>query len=405
MDALEPNADTVARNDPGVASPQFAVYEKWKASGEPIMTIVESTPSGICITDEDGVFEYVNQAYCALYGYQLEELIGRHFTVVVPESHRAWLIELHEKFISGTNEVRGEWPVRARNGAELFILADAVRILGMDGRPKKVTFVVDITARKKTEDELARSEGLLREAVATKDKFFSIIAHDLKNSFQVLTGGAELLILAHNRHSPEQILARATMMHQASLSALKLLNNLLTWAQSQTGTLNCLPQKLKLIDVLELALRPLLEKARAKSIPVAFDVAQDATVLADPDMLNTVLFNLIGNALKFTPQGNPVTVSARESAGWLTLEVRDAGVGMDQETLERLFRTDCKISSKGTEGELGTGLGLILCKDFVERHGGRIWVQSFLGAGSAFSFTLPQGGPVSSGSGFPPETP
>jgi len=392
MDELEPSADSATPNEPGGTCPQFAVYEKWQASGEPIMTIVESTPSGICITDEDGVFEYVNQAYCTLYGYQLQELIGKPFTVVVPESHRAWLIELHQKFISGTNEVRGEWPVRAKNGDELFILADAVRIVGMDGRPKKVTFVVDITARKRAEDELARSEALLREAVATKDKFFSIIAHDLKNSFQVLTGGAELLILTNSRHSPEQTLSRAKMMHQASLSSLKLLNNLLTWAQSQTGTLKCLPQKLKLTDALGLAMQPLSEKARAKSIPVTFQVAQDATVLADPDMLNTVLFNLIGNALKFSPKGNPVTISAREEAGWQTLEVRDAGVGMDQDTLERLFRIDCKGSRKGTEGELGTGLGLILCKEFVEINGGRIWAASALGAGSVFSFTLPTAG-------------
>ena len=394
MDALEPSVDM--RDESGGICPQFAVYEKWKASGEPIMTIVESTPSGICITDEDGVFEYVNQAYCTLYGYQLGELIGRHFTVVVPESHRAWLIELHDKFISGTNEVRGEWPVRNRAGEELFILADAVRVMGGDGRPKKVTFVVDITARKRAEEELTRSEALLREAVATKDKFFTILAHDLKNSFQVLTGGAELLVLGSHRFSPEQILSRATDMHQASLSALKLLNNLLTWAQSQTGTLKCLPQKLKLGAALELAMQPLLEKARAKSIPVAFRVAQDATVLADPDMLNAVLFNLIGNALKFTPKGNPVTISAREDAGWLTLEVRDAGVGMDRDTLERLFRTDCKSSSKGTEGELGTGLGLILCREFVERNGGRIWAESTPGAGSVFSFSLPRGGAAAS---------
>jgi PAS domain S-box-containing protein len=395
MHASEQNTKSEARPDQAgaEADPSLAIFEKWCASGDPIMAIVQSTPSGICITDEEGIFEYVNPAFCAIYGYDLQELIGEHFTIVVPESHRTWLIELHDKFIAGTNEVRGEWPVVRKNGDELFILADAVRILGMDGRPKKVTFVVDITARKRAEDELARSEGRLREALATKDKFFSIIAHDLKNSFQVLIGGAELLILSNARHSPEQTLARAKTMHQASLSSLQLLNNLLSWAQCQTGALKCLPREIRLAQAVESAMRPLQEKASNKRILVELQIPWDATVHADRDMLNAVLFNLLGNALKFSPKGNSVAVCARAEAGFLAVEVRDSGVGMDPQTLESLFRTDSKSSRKGTEGELGTGLGLLLCKEFVELNGGRIWVQSAVGAGSTFFFTLPVAGP------------
>jgi len=373
------------------SNPRFAVFEQWKASGDPIMTIVQSTPSGICITDEHGIFEYVNPAYCTIYGYQLDELIGTHFTIVVPESHKSWLIELHDKFIAGTNEVRGEWPVRKKNGEEVFILADAVRIAGLDGRPKKVTFVVDITARKKAEDELGKSEALLREAVATKDKFFSIIAHDLKNSFQVITGGAELLIMANTRLTPEVTLTRAKMMHQASLSALDLLNNLLTWAQSQTGSLICRPKELNLAAAAGQALRPFVETAKGKDILIVVDVPDILPVYADPDMLNTVLHNLFGNALKFTGRGNSVTISALEEGPDLRVAVCDTGIGMDQRTLEGLFRSDSKQSRKGTEGESGTGLGLLICKEFVALHGGRIWAQSAVGEGSTFSFTRPKG--------------
>jgi two-component system, sensor histidine kinase and response regulator len=355
------------------------------------MTIIQSTPSGICITDEQGLFEYVNPAFCMIYGYQLDELIGKHFTIVVPESHKSWLIELHNKFIAGSNEVRGEWPVRNQNGEELFILADAVRIAGMDGRPKKVTFVVDITARKKVEDELGKSEALLREAVATKDKFISIIAHDLKNSFQVITGGAELLIMTKDRLTPEVTLSRAKMMHQVSSSALDLLNNLLIWAQSQTGSLISRPKKLNLAAAVGQAMRPFVETAQEKNILMAVDVPDILSVYADPNMLNTILHNLLGNAMKFTDRGNSVTISALEEGSELGVTVCDTGIGMDQETLEGLFHPDSKQSRKGTEGEPGTGLGLLICKEFVALNGGRIWAQSTLGEGSTFSFSLAKG--------------
>jgi PAS domain S-box-containing protein len=177
---------------PLAAESRLLLFEQWKMSGDLIMAIVQSTPSGICITDEQGFFEFVNPAYCAIYGYQLDELIGKHFTIVVPESHKSWLIELHDKFIAGINEMRGEWPVRNKSGEERFILADAVRIIGLDGRPKKVTFVSDITARKKAEDELSRSEALLREALIHQSRMAAVgemignIAHQWRQPLNML---------------------------------------------------------------------------------------------------------------------------------------------------------------------------------------------------------------------------
>jgi hypothetical protein len=370
--------------------PRFAIFEQWKTSGDRIMTIVENTPSGICITDEQGLFEYVNPAYCSIYGYAPQELIGNHFTIVVPEDHRSWLIELHDKFIAGTNEVRGEWPVKTKTGEQLFILADAVRITGTDGHPKKVTFVVDITARKKAEDELARSENLLREAVATKDKFFSIIAHDLRNSFHALIGCAELLMMETNRMTPAKVLAHGKRIYQASQSALDLLNNLLTWARSQTGTIQCRPHEVNLATALNRAMDPLLNKAETKNIFFEVHVPENLFVFVDIDMLNTILINLLSNALKFSNKGNSVTITAREDGDKITVAVSDTGVGMDKDMLEQLFRPGSQRRNKGTEGEQGTGLGLVLCKEFVGKNGGKIWVQSSVGKGSTFSFALPK---------------
>lgn len=376
----------------GTLAPFFARFEQWKESGGPQMVIVASTPSGICITDERGVFEYVNPAYCSIYGYEPGELIGRHFTMVVPESHRSWLIELHDKFIAGTNEVRGEWPVQNKSGEQLFILADAVRIIGSDGCPKKVTFVVDITSRKRAEDELARSEQLLREAVATKDKFFSIIAHDLKNSFHVLIMSAELLMMEASHSASTKTVSRAEIMLQTSLTAFELLTNLLAWAQSQTGTLKRQPVELNLLATVRNSITPLEEMAMNKGIQIEIDIPETLCVCADRNMLKTVVYNLLGNALKFSGRGKSVTISAQEDGDLVTVAVCDSGVGMYQEQLDQIFRPDCKNSSPGTAGEKGTGLGLLLCKEFVEKSGGRIWVQSTKGVGSTFSFSLSKPG-------------
>jgi len=370
----------------------FTRFEKWKDSDSTIMAIVDSTPSGICITDEFGVFEYVNPAYCSIYGYEPEELIGRHFTMVVAENQRSWLIELHDEFIAGTNEVRGEWPVQNKAGGHLFILADAVRIIDGAGQPKKVTFVTDITARKKVEVELAQSENLLREVVATKDKFASIIAHDLRNSFQILAMSAELLMMEARKLSSVDILARAGNMLQTSQAAFELLTNLLAWAQSQTGTIQYQPAELNLLATVTNSIKPIEEKALAKDIQIEVDISSAFFVFADQNMLKTVVLNLLGNALKFTDSGESVTISAHEDRDWFTVAVCDSGVGMCQEKLDQLFRADCKCGSLGTKGETGTGLGLLLCKEFVEKNGGRIWVQSKKGEGSTFSFSLPKPG-------------
>jgi two-component system, sensor histidine kinase and response regulator len=390
MFVLEGQDQLGAERKEGTMASSFTRFDKWKLSEGPIMAIVDSTPSGICITDESGVFEYVNPAYCSIYGYEPEELIGRHFTMIVAENQRPWLIELHDKFIAGTTEVRGEWPVLNKAGRSLFILADAVRIIDGAGRPKKVTFVTDITARKKIEDELAQSENLLREVVATKDKFASIIAHDLRNSFQILGMSAELLMMEARELSSVGILARAGNMLQTSQAAFELLTNLLAWAQSQTGTIEYQPVELNLLATVRSSIKPIEEKALAKNIRIKVDIPGALFVCADQNMLKTIVLNLLGNALKFTDSGESVTISAHEDPDSFTVAVCDSGIGMSEEKLDQLFRADCKCGSLGTNGETGTGLGLLLCKEFVEKNGGRIWVQSKKGEGSTFSFSLPK---------------
>jgi signal transduction histidine kinase len=297
------------------------------------------------------------------------------------------------------NEMRGEWHVRRKNVEALFILADAVRITGFDDRYKKVTFVVNITARKKAEEELARKECLLREAVATKDMFFSIISHDLRNLFHSLLSGASMLMMETETLAPDTVVTLGRMINQTSQSAMDLLNNLLTWARSQTGAIQASPVKTNLLATVRMAMEPLLNISESKNVSIELLIPEEMTVFADRDMLNTILFNLIANALKFSNRGQSLTVGAREEGDFLTVSIRDTGIGMDAETLEQLFRPGNKPSNRGTDGERGTGFGLVLCREFVEKNGGEIWAESEVGRGSTFFFSLPRHGMVDNAAG------
>lgn len=351
--------------------------------------IIERTPAGVCVTDENGIYEYVNPAYCRIYHYRPDELVGKHFTMVVAEDQREILSALHDQFIAGQSEIRGEWNVVTREGEPLFVLADAARIIGRDGKPRKVTFVIDITARRKAERELEKREADLKHANAMKDRFFSIIAHDLKNPFTALIMGSKMIVDRFEELGPERVRHYARLIYQSSRSSLNLLENLLQWARAQTGTIDRDPRLFDLSECLSETADLVTHSATTKAI--ALDVHADSplTVFADPNMTRTILRNLLTNAIKFTPENGRVEVAARQVDSMVHVDVKDNGVGIDPEHIDKLFRIDVSHTTIGTAKEKGTGLGLILCKEFVEMNGGRLWADSQPGRGSVFTFSLP----------------
>ncbi len=229
----------------------------------------------------------------------------------------------------------------------------------------------------------------LNELNATKDKFFSIIAHDLKSPFSVLLGFNKLLSKNADKYPPEQIKKIAQSMHNTSKQTFSLLENLLEWARIQTGTLMPKFQSVhpsELISEIDSVCAPM---ARAKNILYVSECLSYESIRIDVEMIKTVLRNLISNAVKFTyPQGM-VKVSCTTEGVNVLFSVIDTGTGIDPQFLDKIFRIDGKLSKKGTDNEVGTGLGLILCKEFIEKNGGRIWVESKVGVGSEFKFSLP----------------
>ncbi len=230
----------------------------------------------------------------------------------------------------------------------------------------------------------------LQELNATKDKFFSIIAHDLKNPFGVILQTTEFLANPDYDHSKEEFMDFSKDLNFTAKNLFNLLENLLTWARSQKGTIKFEPSTQKIHDLSETTKSVLNTQAYAKKITIINNVAEDIVCDCDRNMILTVFRNLTSNAIKFTNEEGEIRLSGKiNDSGEAEFSVSDNGVGMSDENMKKLFRIDVNVSTIGTSQEKGTGLGLILCKEFVERHGGRIWVDSKIGEGSKFSFTLP----------------
>lgn len=230
----------------------------------------------------------------------------------------------------------------------------------------------------------------LQDLNATKDKFFSIISHDLKGPLNSLTSFSGLLINHTDSLSKEEIQMLAKDLDKTLKNLFALLENLLEWSRSQTGNIDFTPENFDLAAVIEGNKDLLLAQAQHKKITLLNGHTGEVPVRAHRNSINTVVRNLISNAIKFTPEGGKITLALHHKQDHEVIaSIADTGVGMGEDILKKLFRIDTKHSTRGTANEKGTGLGLILCKEFVEKNGGRIWVESEVGKGSVFYFTVP----------------
>jgi two-component system sensor histidine kinase/response regulator len=235
------------------------------------------------------------------------------------------------------------------------------------------------------------SDKNLREANAMKDKLFSIIAHDLRNAFTVILSGSYLLAEHVHKFEKEKVVKYANKLSKSAENIDKLLENLLTWSRLQMNKIELNPAKLRLFDIAELNINLFREYAAKKTIALNQRIGEDMLAYADYDMVNTVIRNLVNNAVKFSHPGSNVNVfAANEDKNFIEISISDTGVGIIKKHCSQLFRIDSKIKERGTSGEAGTGLGLPLCKEFIEKNGGEIWVESKFGKGSTFKFTLPK---------------
>jgi signal transduction histidine kinase len=253
---------------------------------------------------------------------------------------------------------------------------------------------LDILAQKnKLEEAFDNINNLnseLKELNATKDRFFSIIAHDLKGPISNLKQLSEILQKEIETISKEDLIDFIESMAISSKATMVLLENLLEWSRIQLGRIEFDPESIELKMLSSQIVSLLSTSAQNKKIELVENVPFSAMVIGDPNMLNTVIRNLVSNAIKFTPEGGKIEINYEEDEDFCTVSIIDNGVGISEENLNKLFKIDQSITTRGTSNEKGTGLGLILCKEFIEKHGGKIWVESVEGKGTTFKFNLPR---------------
>jgi signal transduction histidine kinase len=254
----------------------------------------------------------------------------------------------------------------------------------------------DITDLKKAENqinkqkqEIENQRDELKKLNATKDKFFSILAHDLKNSFQSITGFSDVITRGFDEINDDRKKEFLKIIMDSSISASTLLENLLNWARTQTNQIKFEPSLFDLKDIVSQNILMLNVNARNKDISLTEDVSENLSVFADLNMVNTIVRNFLTNAIKFTPIKGKVNITSKIEDDRVLISVTDTGIGMDEETLSKLYMLDEFHNAEGTSGEKGTGLGMIVCKEFALLNGSDISIRSKKNEGSTFTFSLP----------------
>ena len=351
-------------------------------------TILQTANDGIHVVDFDGKLIEANDAFCKMLGYSYEELL--HMSVADWDAQ--WKgEELMEKvkevsFSPSVFETRH----RKKDGSIIDVEIKTSHVI-LNSTSYQCATARDITKRKQIELEIKSKNEELHKLNAEKDKFFSIIAHDLRSPFNFLLGFTELMSDDAQNFSLDEMKIFSKELNQSAHHTFDLLEDLLAWARMERGLTEYNPQNVRLKTAINESLYILAESARSKSIELSVEVPDDLDILADPSMLQVIIRNLTSNAIKFTKNGGAIWISSTKDNDAVSITIRDSGIGMSDEIRQNLFRMDVNTKRKGTAGESSSGLGLLLCKEFVEKHGGEISVMSSINEGSTFTFSIPAG--------------
>ncbi|MDR1672570.1 MAG: PAS domain S-box protein [Bacteroidales bacterium] len=352
-------------------------------------SIFDTSPDGIIICDLDNKIVNLSNAAKTILMLREEPATTLQFIDLIEDEDKSKGKWFFEELLSGKLTVFAE--LKLKKGTNWFWSEQNASILfDSGGNPKGFIIIVrDVTERKNAEEQLLKFAGDLDESNRTKDRLFSIIAHDLKNPFNALLGFSNFLIAEVENGDMEKVKKYAQIINESANKGFELLINLLEWSRVQANRIVVTPEMLNLNDIILQNIEIGKTSALGKNIEIEFTSPGHYPAVTDKAIVNTVLRNLIGNAIKYTPQNGIIVVSVRRDNDCYVVSVKDNGTGIKEEDLPKLFRQDIIHSTPGTNNEKGTGLGLILCKDFVTKVGGVIWVESIYGQGATFFFSLP----------------
>jgi PAS domain S-box-containing protein len=354
-------------------------------------TLMDNLPDHIYFKDHESHFLRVNKALAQFLGLNdpAQAIKKTDFDFFTGE-HAQQAYEDEQKIIRTGQLLSTEEKETHHDRPDTWVSTIKLPLSDKDGNIIG-TFGIsrDITKNKLAEEEIKLKNELLQIINSEKDKFFSILAHDLRGPLSAFVSATQIIAEEIQTMGIEEIKEITLSMKTSATNIYSLLENLLEWSRLRRGVMDFIPEKINLKKKIEECVAVLSESARKKGIEILISIPEVIDVLADSLMFDTVIRNLISNAIKFTPVGGKVTLTA----GYIedhTVEIKisDSGIGMTPELKDKLFLLNEKTSRKGTEGEPSTGLGLLLCKEFIEKHNGKIRVESEVGKGSTFSFTI-----------------
>lgn len=357
-----------------------------------LRTLVQTIPDLIWLKNKDGVYLSCNTMFERFFGAKEVDIVGKTDYDFVSKELADFFRENDRKAMeAGQPTSNEEWINFADDGRLAYL--ETIKTPMYDARGALLGVIGigrDITTRNLLDAEIKLKNEELLKLNLEKDKFFSILAHDLRSPFSSFLGITEILAENSSVLTSEEIQWYALRMKDSATSLFRLLENLLQWASIQQGVISINKKLIKLRPIVDENIAFVLEPAKNKGVEMTYDVSYDLEVFADSNMLQTIIRNLVSNAVKYTTQGGKVSLSVNSTRdGGVEFAIKDTGIGMSSAMVNNLFRLDVQTNRKGTDGEPSTGLGLLLCKEFVGKHGGKIWVESEEGKGTTFYFTIP----------------
>jgi PAS domain S-box-containing protein len=358
-----------------------------------LKSVLNTSPGGIMvfqvIRGENGsIIDYeisqLNKTVEKLTEVEADQLIGQRFTNILPDDLADLILERFNTVMETGEPADFEYHFETEPGKSIWYLSKVVKF--KDGL---VSTFLEMTKQKDAEAELLKANEELQELNRKKDKLFSVIAHDLRNATSGPMGIFELILEDFDEMTKEDLRKYLIQLEKGSRSAHELLEDLLLWSSNQFQDVIAEPESFNLNEIVDVVFRNVRVHSDNKKIDLINKVSNNVSLHADLNMVKTVLRNLINNGIKFSHPGGQIIVDAVIREEYIEISVRDQGVGIEKDAIEKILDKKSNFTTRGTNGEKGSGLGLDLCIDFVEKHGGDIRVESSPGKGSIFRFTIP----------------
>ena len=363
--------------------------EKLEIANRKYTSRYDFAPMGYFTLDKDCSILELNISGAKLLSRDRNDLLKSNFKLFLTEETRQLYNQFFKRILESGNKEVCEVQLIENEKPSLYLHLEGIH---SEVEKNFLITAVDITERIKAEEKIKNYSQELEAVNKAKDKFFSIIADDLRNPFIGIITISELLegkLASVNNEISSQLLKYVEIIHASSKSAFTVLENLMHWSKLQKGDIGFNPMSKYINRIVDSTLPLVTVSAFKKNITIENGLSGKDLVFIDETLLITILKNLLMNAIKFTPNGGKIILSTHIKEKFLEVSVIDNGIGIDSKNLDKLFRIDSKFNHLGTDNETGTGLGLILCKEYIEKQGGTIRVKSELGIGSTFTFTLP----------------